>query len=225
MLGTIKRGLFVLTLLICSGAGAQDAVTSLANKVSGSQVSIGYLYFAGDGGKVKLSGNGHVVISGPLYFMEGDGLKVWCDGKERWTVDEAAKEVVVENASEDDFLSSPVLMVSRLPELFSWEKVGEKTLFNKKISIEGNGVDIAATRYSLLPKDGVESDFSTISLYFDSASALLGAEAGFKDGTAASFTVLSMSFIPAGSSGFADLSSLAFAEASFDSSYIITDLR
>lgn len=216
--------------MACTSVQAQDAVSSLAEKVAGAQVSLEYLYVVEKTGVVNLHGSGHLLMQGASYFVEGDGLKVWCDGSERWTVDEAAKEAVVENTAGNDYLSVPMLMIARLPELFSWSSKGGKTLFNKKTSYDGHGVDVAATCYSLLPKGGMKSDFTGIDIYFDSASALLGAGIRLKDGSEIFFTVLSMSFVPvadlcADGTSSPDISSFSISASSFDPSYIITDLR
>lgn len=226
----MKGFLNIFLMMICVSMQAQDAVTSLVRKMEGAQVSLEYLYVMENAGGVKLHGSGRLIMQGESYFMEGDGIKVWCDGKERWTVDEAAKEAVVENAVEDDFLSSPMLMIARLPEMFSWPSAGERTLFTKRTSPDDEGgVEVAAKRYALALKTGIKSDISDIGLYFDSASTLLGVDMKLKDGTDCSFAVLSMTSVPAGDlsrdSTPADISSFAVSASSFDQSYVITDLR
>lgn len=204
--------------LLCSVADAQDAVTGLVKMISGSQVSLQYSYVVDDG-KTKLDGGGKLLLQGESYLMEGDGLKVWCDGKSRWTVDEAAKEVVVENVVRDDAFMVPVTVIARLHELFVWQSSGERTLFRRSLP-ESDGVEVAATRYVLTPKDGIKSDVSEAMLYFDSASSLVGGEIKIKGGVSTSFNIYSMDFRPYG-----DMSPYALSESSFDSSYVVTDLR
>lgn len=66
-------------------------------------------------GKVPVTGNGTVWMSGKSFRVRGNGLTVLCDGKSRWTVDEENREVYIESTEDmRDFLDNPSLLMSEL---------------------------------------------------------------------------------------------------------------
>ena len=67
-----------------------------------------------------VTGHSSILIQGDMYHLQGDGLDVYNNGKSVWTVDESAREVVVESSADvsEDYISNPVLLLSRMDDFF-----------------------------------------------------------------------------------------------------------
>jgi len=89
-------------LLTLSSAFAQaEDLAKLQEIIRENKVSADYSFVYG--GKLKC--NGFIIIQDPCYKAEGNGIEVYCDGDNRWTVDRVAKEVYIEKTSgPEDYL-------------------------------------------------------------------------------------------------------------------------
>lgn len=209
----------LLAACLCADIHAADFVTALAGKVAASRVSFDYCGYMEEKG-VRTAFTGRIVLQDSSWFLKGNGMEIWCDGVSRWTVDEGAKEVVVEPVSQDDAASVPVSIISRLPELFTWEPDGIPSPYSGTLASGKEFHDSNAVSYTIYPKPDVECSFSSVIMYFDRSGALIGVMMDYVTGQTIGFTFSSLEF-----SEPSDMSSMALSEGSFDSSYVITDLR
>ena len=110
----MKRVLTLAFLLLWSlGALAQGGSIPLLDKVEGQRVTFHYTYsLSQKGGEFKSVTDGEVCVEGNAYILEGLGLKVVSDGLVRWTLDEEAKEAVVETVQKEDLFTNPALFIS-----------------------------------------------------------------------------------------------------------------
>ena len=68
----------------------------LIGRLDSNRARISYRCTIDNGTAVNLSGI--ILLQGNCYYAEGNGLKIYCNGPTRWTVDEAEKEVYIENS-------------------------------------------------------------------------------------------------------------------------------
>ena len=108
----MKRIVCTISVLLCLAAffaAGQDVRTrAFWDKLAGNCVSLSYSFQTR--AAVPVSGEGAAVIRGDCYYVNGNGMEIWCDGQTRWIVDRAAGEVVIEavDASSSDWLTNPV---------------------------------------------------------------------------------------------------------------------
>ena len=108
----MKRIVCTISVLLCLAAffaAGQDVRTrAFWDKLAGNCVSLSYSFQTR--AAVPVSGEGTAVIRGDCYYVNGNGMEIWCDGQTRWIVDRAAGEVVIEavDASSSDWLTNPV---------------------------------------------------------------------------------------------------------------------
>lgn len=85
------------TLLLSLTAGAQQPQPAeLAARLQTDRISLRYSCTLTQDTPVKLSGT--LLIQGECYRAIGNGVEIYCDGEDRWTVDPASKEVYIEAA-------------------------------------------------------------------------------------------------------------------------------
>ncbi len=186
---------------------SEDPVRALSESVASSSVSFLCRYDAVKG-KVHMSGAGSAILQGSAYLIDVDGLKFFCDGSTKWTVDNNTREVVIETADieTDGGFSNPVLLLVSADTMF--EQVSAE-------QVDFNGSN--ALRINMSPKSGC--GLESVSLYFR-GDVPVGACAVAEDGTETNLTI----------SGFCksekkDLSYFMFDDKSLDSSWVVTDLR
>ena len=64
-------------------------------------------------------GSGDMRIQDNMWFLSGNGVEMWCDGKSTWLLVLALKEAVIEPVQvEAEYISNPALIFIRLQELF-----------------------------------------------------------------------------------------------------------
>lgn len=68
----------------------------LLGRLDSQRARIGYSCTIDNGTPVRLLGI--ILLQGNCYYAEGNGLKLYCNGPTRWTVDEEEKEVYIENS-------------------------------------------------------------------------------------------------------------------------------
>lgn len=205
----------LLAAVLCVPAGAKSKTLSgFISKVAESCVSFDYSYSA-QVQKSKMKGSGSIKVQGNSFFMEGNGIEVWCDGKTRWTIDRAAEEAVIENVedSADEYAANPALLVTSIDDSFSEVSFGPS-------QFGGKAVDSSVL--NPLNKAENQMDIAQLRLYFKSGTSVLaGAQVKFKDGTVTVFTVSSLKYTAPEN----EKESFRFNEKTLDSSYVITDLR
>ena len=153
-------------------------------------------------------GEGTLLSQEMMWALNGNGVQMYCDSQDIWTIDPQAKEVVIEPAPEDEraqWMSNPAVIFSRLSALF---KVNESL----------TSPDGKAVIYVLKPMEDSDIDFCNIELLKSDAS-IRNASVALSDGTLIKIEVSSMKLTP-------KTSIEAFRpHMSFDSSWIVTDLR
>lgn len=206
----IIKSFFAALLLLTPGLSkAQDTV--LLNKfyqgLSDSCLDISYTYSTRISG-MDYKGEGTLLSQEMMWALNGNGVQMYCDSQDIWTIDPQAKEVVIEPAPEDEraqWMSNPAVIFSRLSALF---KVNESL----------TSPDGKAVIYVLKPMEDSDIDFCNIELLKSDAS-IRNASVALSDGTLIKIEVSSMKLTP-------KTSIEAFRpHMSFDSSWIVTDLR
>ncbi len=130
----------LLALLLPLGAAAQQAqIAEIASHIETNRISLHYDCTFVQEAPIQLSGT--LLVQGTCYQAKGNGMEIYCDGKTRWTVDPAAREVYVEPAG-------------GIEELLSWRE----SLTDLKL---------ADVRYLPLSEDLAEFSFDTSSLGAD----------------------------------------------------------
>lgn len=106
----------IVSLVLCLaalGSARAQANIPLLDKVAGQRVSFHYTYSLSQKGKpfVEVT-DGEVTVQDNSYSLEGLGLKVVSDGVTRWSLDESAREAVVETVEEGDLFTNPALFIA-----------------------------------------------------------------------------------------------------------------
>ena len=78
----MKRFFFLLTILLCTAAGAQQRFSCQFTMVDNNT------------GQTIATGKGYV--QDECYRLETDWLQVWCNGKDRWIWSSRSDELVIE---------------------------------------------------------------------------------------------------------------------------------
>ncbi len=200
---------------IPSGAKSKT-LGSFIDKVSSSLVTFDYSFtMQTTKSKTKMTGSGNVKVQGNAFFMEGNGMEVWCDGSTRWTIDRFAEETLVESVSEsyDSYATNPALMITAVDDAFNEVSFGTS-------KFQGKAVD--ASVLSPVHKGKYSMDIAELKLFFKSGTSdLVGAEVKLNDGSVSEFSITGMTF----SAQAEKKESFRFDEKTLDDSYVITDLR
>ena len=93
----------MIALAACIAASAQDQIAAIGTMISEGKVDFNYRYDID--GKIPIGASGKATVQGDCYMSKGNGLSVYCDGETRWTVDEEAKEVYLEEAVPGEVLA------------------------------------------------------------------------------------------------------------------------
>lgn len=203
---------FVITaMLLLSWAAdsyaAGDVIREFSSKLASSCAVFDYSFSVKT--TATVTGNGSVTYMDGRYKMLGNGLEVWSNGIERWTVDHATKEVYIESLEDagTDYLANPAILLQAIGTVFT--QSGEKAATYKGKSV---------TQVTLIPSvhgTGLKS----VVLYFTSDITPVGALVVADDGTSASVTINSFKFSRPVSESF------SFDVSKLGKSYLITDLR
>jgi len=129
----MKRMILLLGLTLSLGfaARAQEVtIASLDRIAAGECVSFDYTYWVGSSdAELRQTSEGAVTAQREAYCVTGLGLEVRCDGKTRWSIDPAAREVLIETvagASAEDLFLTPTLAVCHYQDFFSPSFSGRK---------------------------------------------------------------------------------------------------
>ena len=102
----------ILVLSALVGARAQANIP-LLDKVAGQRVSFHYTYSLSQKGQsFRDVTAGNVIVEDNAYSLDGLGIRVVSDGVTRWSIDDAAREVVVETVEEGDLFTNPALFIA-----------------------------------------------------------------------------------------------------------------
>lgn len=113
--------LVILTALsfVTMQSFAQTPINSLRQMFSTGAVSVELEYDLNVPGTL-VAGKSTVLLQGQMYHVHADGLDVYNDGKTMWTVDDSAREVIIESSVDvsEDYRGNPVLLLSRMDDFF-----------------------------------------------------------------------------------------------------------
>jgi outer membrane lipoprotein-sorting protein len=217
----MKKTVIIITAVALLLSGVQSGAKSrtlgaFIEKVNSSLVSFDYSFsMQTPASKSKMTGKGKVKIQGSSFFLEGNGLEVWCDGTTRWTIDRFSEEALVESVEEssDGFATNPALMISAVDEAFDEVSFGTA-------KFAGKTVDASSLTPVLKGKSSM--DIAGLKLFFKSGTTeLVGAEIKLNDGSVSEFSISGLSFSAKGQ----EKGSFRFDEKTLGNSYVVTDLR
>ena len=194
-------------LYLISAAQGTSALEQLCAKLNTDAAVLDYSYHLTMSG-VKTLGEGVLTTQDESYVMNGNGVKIYCNGSALWVVDEAGKEVLIDDVAqgEDAYLANPVLLFTGLNTMFAVsDPVKEDGLFT----------------YHLTPKAkcGISSGIITLSAAGTVPVFYSGAFVT-EDGSQIDVKIKSMTFVEK-----KPLTFYILDLTGFDSSWMITDLR
>ena len=201
----------VLTLLLAAlalslPARADRVLKAFTEKVASACVSFEYTWRTVD--DVPMTGAGKAMLQGDAFRVEGNGIEMACDGHTRWSADPAAKEMVLETVDGAlDVAGNPVLLITRLEEVFTVSDAGQSTFRGKTLHT-----------VALTPR--VACGMSLVKLYFLPDGGLRGVRVVATDGTQTEFALSGWTFAQR-----RDLSAFSYDMSTLDNSWVISDLR
>ena len=109
----MKKLLCIAALaFFCFFAFAQERIP-LLDKVQGQRVHFHYTYsLSQNGAPFRDITDGEVSLEGNAYVLEGLGLKVISNGTTRWSLDQEARELVIEKVVKEDLFTNPALFIA-----------------------------------------------------------------------------------------------------------------
>ena len=124
-----------LLFLFHSDAKAAGPVESFLQKMNSSLVEFTYSFSTK--GNMTIKGDGKATVQGDCFFVDGNGMEIYCDGKSRWTVDGYSKEAIIEDVSEtgQDFLTNPAAFLSSFDKVFGEPKMSKGTFLGKSADV------------------------------------------------------------------------------------------
>lgn len=203
---------FASFLIILSGmmhAQNSSLLERLYSDFASSNITLDFSYVIGTGGS-DIVGDGKVDFQGNAYHMSGNGLDIYCDGKDVWLMDTRAKEVYIEAVSDgtDAFLQNPALLFMGLKDNF-------KVVGTKEVTDAGDGGKYMV--YELVPEVSCGIDACTIKIRKE--GTLNSGTFVMSEGQTIGVDIRSIK-----KSDRKDISSFRPTQ-SFDSSWMVTDLR
>ena len=108
-----KKFLTIFALVLgCLAMNAQENIP-LLDKAEGCRVMFHYTYLLSrNGSGFEPVTDGNLCVEGNAYVLEGLGLKVISNGAIRWSLDEEAKELVIEKVEKEDLFTNPALFIA-----------------------------------------------------------------------------------------------------------------
>lgn len=196
----LLSAIFLLLSLI--PAKADKVLDSFSAKVAKSTVSFNYSYAVK--GDMPLTGKGTGEVCENEFHVKGNGLDIWCDGKTRWMVDSASKEVIIEKVSDSEaYTVNPALFITDVAKSFNVVSANTATFKGKSYHC-----------VALSPK--VKSNITGVKLYF-SGEDLRAATVTSKDGSTTEFELSGVSCSPT-------KKAFTYNVKALDKSWVITDL-
>ena len=155
----------VATLLLTTlalTAMAQGGIP-LLDRVEGHRVQFHYTYsLSQKGSPYKEITDGDVTVEENAYVLEGLGLKVVSNGSTRWSIDEEAKEMVIETVEKENLFTNPALFITSYRNYLDQIRVnaqGEDSLDVTLTLEDENKAHFVLSGIRFLPQQG-KSDFS-----------------------------------------------------------------
>lgn len=212
----IKANILIASFLTFLSGMVHSQDTSLLDRLyedlSSNLVTLDISYVL-EMSSTDITGDATVEFQDNAYHLSGNGIEVYCDGKDVWLIDPAAKEVYIEPISEgvDAYMQNPALLFSGLKDNFVVSNVKEEG------QIRESGVK--DLEYNLIPKVACGIEECSIQLKKD--GTLYYGTFVMSDGQAETIRVKVNSIKK---SDRKDISSFRPTQ-SFDSSWMVTDLR
>ena len=194
---------------LCYSAAAQvdSSLEQLRLKMAENASVMNYEYSLSLAG-AKTTGTGVLTVQDKVYKMQGNGIKLSCDGSSVCVVDEAAKEIFIESVAQGDdaFLSNPALLFANL-----------NTVFTVSDPVRKGGEMV----FNLTPKKACGLDSGTVTLNTTGVVPVF-VSGLFKitDGGQLDVKIKSMTFVEK-----KPLTFYTIDLSGFDSSWMISDLR
>ena len=207
---------FSALLLLCPVAAAgQDALDRLIASSRTGRLEFDYSFSSGL--DTRMTGRGHALVQGECFFINGNGLEIYCDGKTAASIDRESKEVIIESIEGEDCGVSPGITKQDLNPASLITYIDKH--FRRKSCIKTNYAGLAVLKYVLEPVR--ETGISRISLFVSTdGKKLFGASVSTVDAGSTDFNISDFRVLPAGA-----LSDFVLDCAGLGPSYIITDLR
>ena len=118
-----------LALAACTGALAQSKIP-LLDRVPGHRVQCSYTYsLSKEGGPFNEVTAGQLEVEDNAFRLDALGLRIISDGTTRWTLDDEAREAVVETVQREDIVTNPALLIGHYAD------------FAKDIVVNASGKD------------------------------------------------------------------------------------
>lgn len=84
-------------LCLCTAsAQTTETIDRILEKSKTERVTLNYTCSISELSPLTIRGK--LIIQGDCYFAEGYGMRIYCNGSTRWTIDTDSKEVYIENA-------------------------------------------------------------------------------------------------------------------------------
>lgn len=204
----IASALVLCGIYMVATAQGTSSLEQLCAKMAENSATLNYSFTLSVSG-VKTVGDGVLYVQDQSYVMQGNGLKIYCNGSTVWLVDEAGKEVMIDSVSQeaDSYLSNPVLLLANIETIFS---VSAPTSSGSSLT------------YKLTPKCDCGITSGVVTLGAAGGSSYVFSSGTFKmaDGGQLDVKIKSMTF-----SAKKPLTFYVLDLSTFDSSWMITDLR
>lgn len=200
--------LIISTLTSVVSFAQTDAYKVFVSNAESKRADFTYSYSTGL--ETRMTGKGRVLVQDDCFYLTGNELEIYCDGKTAATLDRTAKEVILEAVDGEDQGNyvNPALLVSSVSKQF-------KCTSQKTENYSGK----PAVKVVLEPRRSLNVLRITLHLSID-GMALLAASMTMDDGTVSDFVISSFRFLPKGSVGDFRLDTKSLGKG-----YIITDLR
>ena len=157
-----KLAATLLLTTLALTAMAQGGIP-LLDRVEGHRVQFHYTYsLSQKGSPYKEITDGDVTVEGNAYVLEGLGLKVVSNGSTRWSIDEEAKEMVIETVEKENLFTNPALFITSYRNYLDKIRVnaqGEDSLDVTLTLEDENKAHFVLSGIRFLPQQG-KSDFS-----------------------------------------------------------------
>ena len=189
-------------------AQVSDVYAAFVGNISDARLCFSYSFTGGF--ETKVTGKGEATVQDDCFLLDGNGLRIYCDGKTASTLDPAAKEVIIESLEEDSGnYINPAQLLGTVDKVFRCKS-------QTPVSYAGHN----AVKVILEPRRN-PSEVSRITLYLSrDGKAAYGLSMSESDGSSTDFFIPSFKILPRG-----PVSDFRLDTSSLGSGYIITDLR
>lgn len=200
--------LLLAATALCTDASGQNIVTEYASSIKGKCITFRYSYSVS--GQVPLNGSGDLKFQDDSFVMKGDGLEIFCNGSDRWTVDVPAEECYIESVDQGtlDVEANPALLVSSVEKAFNFQKTKSSTFNGKKVT------------EAVLTPVSKDANIKEVSFFLNQSKIPVGAIISAMDGTSIAIIIDDYS-----SGAAAGKEEFTLDTSKLGKDFIITDLR